>query len=98
MKDLNRDTCMPKVGLRITVVPSHNINAPLQICPEILCWVVLIFMPSLFDECFQFGEEFFDRVEIWGVRGEVHKFDPCINAHLLDSVAVVEGGIVHDEN
>jgi hypothetical protein len=33
---LDRDTCMPEMSYCITLSPAYNVDAPFQICSEIL--------------------------------------------------------------
>jgi hypothetical protein len=76
---------MSEISLYILFTSSSDTNTPLQECLKLLVRVICVSPPVLLDEYFQFGEEFFDRIEVWRVWRKVDEFYSGIVAQLVDS-------------
>jgi hypothetical protein len=52
----------------------------------------------LLDKGLKFCKELFDRVEVGGIRRQIQQLDASFTAHLFNSLTVIEGCIVYDED
>lgn len=71
----NHNVCMPEMTLRTFSFRPDDIQAPFKKIFEILTFVMLP-IPSY--ECFEFREEFPDRVQVGRVRWHVQQLDTSI--------------------
>jgi hypothetical protein len=95
---LYKDSCVTKVCFSIVYPSACNTDAPVKECAKVLSRITLILHPVPPDEALQVSEEFFDRIQIWRVGRQEHKLDACVKAQVLDSLTVVERGVVHDKH
>ena len=58
---------MPKVALSTAFPFSNYVNAPFQKFTKALLWVPLVDILVPLNETFQFREELFNRIKVWGV-------------------------------
>lgn len=87
--------CMSKMTLCALLFRTNIMNTPPKEDMKTLLGIRFVRRPGLFYISLQLGKEFLDGVEIWWVRRQVQQFDTCIRTQLLDSVRVVERGIIH---
>ena len=88
-------TCMSKMTLCALLFRTNIMNTPPKEGMKPLVGILFVRRPPFLDISFQLGKEFLDGVEIWRIRRQVQQFDSCIRTQLLDSVRVVERGIIH---
>ena len=94
----NHHTCLPKMPLRAFLSPSYYVYTPLEKCPEVLLRVTFILVPLLLNKGLEFCKELFDWVEVGRIRRQIQQLDASFTAHLFNSLTVMEGCIVHNED
>lgn len=89
---------MPEVSFRAFCPCAHYIDTTLEERSKFFVRAVLELVPLLLNESLQLRKELFDRVKVRRVGWQVQQLDASITAQLFDSLGVVKGSIVHDED
>ena len=89
---------MPKMPSCTLFCASHHTNTPFKEHFKVLIWTVLKIVLLLLNKGLKFRKELFNQIEVWQIEWQVQELNACFSTHPLNSFAMVEGCIIHDQH